>query len=475
MVLLLSFVAAAHAACQVVQTPTERGLTLSVTAQAEPLSCRRLTLRSAGELRVASVRRGKVRVPRDHVGTEAGEVRIGVPELQVGEVVTVDVEVAGAGVEVILGEPPPPAAAAAETHTTWTVAVDPKHPGWGFADPAHASTRREVATVAPDGHRVTEVGGAPAQGRMTIPPGSFVLDLPGGDVSAWGGPGVTVEVAGSRVRFVAPAGGEIAWRVSQVAGASVIPDGRTFVDGLDWRFVQASLPEPAIPVRYASVVDADVLARALYADVQALTPGWLPGPDGLHPRQLNRAWRSGWATPVEAGLILDRLLRQGRMTAAWVLTGADPEKQTLTGYDRLLVAAQVGEREVLLDPACAVCAFDEVSTAVAGKPAVGATDVVPLSTGRLVRKLSLVGTEFAATVHAEGAAALWLREAAWGLGEARRSAILAERLGFPGGRVIGVEGLDTRGGPVKVELSAQRPPRPVFDGDPPWVGGWADE
>lgn len=474
MSLLLLAAAPAFAACQYLQAPTPDGALLTITAVAEPLSCRRITLRATGTFGDVDVRVGKKKVRRDHVVARADEVEIGLPELVPGDVATVAIQLAGDNLEVSLGEPPPRAVRAAETHTTWTVGVDPKHPGWGFADPKFATTVREVATLGPDGHSREEVAGALAQGRMTIPAGSFTLDIPGGEMSGWGGPGVRVERVRTQLRFVAPGGGEIAWRVSSVAGAPIIPDGRTYIEGLDWRFRQVSLPEPAIPVRYASVTDKEALARSLYADVQALAPGWLPTLDALHPRQLNGAWRSGWATPVEAGLILDRILKQVPLISAWVLTGVAPEKLTLTGYDRMLVAARIGDRDVLLDPACPVCAFDEVSTRLVGKPAIGATDVVPLSAGRLTRKLTLAGTEFAASVQAEGAAALWLRELAYGLGDARRAEVLAAALGLEGARISTVEGLDELGAPVHLELVSPRPPRPVFEADPPWVGGWED-
>ncbi len=475
MITLLLAATPALGACQLMQTATATGTVVMVQAMAEPLSCRRVTVRSSRAIPKVDVAIGRRRVPRDHVRFGDNEVEIGLPELNVGDEVRIDVALAADDVEVILGAPPPRAHEAKETHITWTVAVDPKHPGWGFADPKFATTRKEVATVEPAGHRMVDEGGASASGVLRLAPGSFTLEAPGASMMGWGSPGVTVTRTLTKLQFSAPEGGEARWRVSSMAGASVIPDEQTFVEGLDWRFRQVSLPEPAIPVRYGSMTDSEALARALYGEVQALVDGWLPGPSPLHPRQLNRAWRSGWATPVEHALILDRLLKQAQVVSAWMLTGESPEFLTLTGYDRMLVAARLGERDVLLDPACVVCAFDEVSTRVAGKRAVGAAAVVPLSAGQLTRKLTLVGNEFGAVVAASGAAALWLREASWGLGEVRRNEVLATSLGMEGARVTLVEGLESLGQPLRVELTSPRPPAPVFTIEPPWIGGWADE
>ncbi len=475
MIPLLLVAATAQGACQLMQTATPAGTVVLLQAIAEPLSCRRVTLRSSRPIPKVHVAVWRHRVRPDHIRFGDNEVEIGLPELKVGDEVRIDVALAAQDVEVILGPPPARSQPAKETHITWTVAVDPKHPGWGFADPKFAMTRKEVATVDPAGHRVVDEPGAAASGVLRLAPGSFTLDAPGASMMGWGSPGVTVTRTPTKLQFAAPEGGEARWRVSSMAGASVIPDEQTFTEGLDWRFRQVSLPEPAIPPRYGAGNDPEALARALYGDVQSLVDGWLPGPSPLHPRQLNRAWRSGWATPVEHALILDRLLKQGGIVAAWMLTGEAPEFLTLTGYDHMLVAARLGERDVLLDPACGVCDFDEVSTRVAGKRAVGAAAVVPLSPGQLSRKLSLVGNEFAAVVTASGAAALWLREAAVGLGEVRRNEVLAASLGMEGARVTRVEGLESLGQPVRLELTSPRPPGPVFTLEPPWIGGWADE
>ncbi len=474
MIGLLWWARGALAACQLMQTATETGTNVLIQGVSEPLSCRRITLTAPDGPPGVTVRVGGRRVPRDHVKVIGKRVEIGLPELRVGDEVRIDVTVAGEALEVALGEPPE-LAHPTESHVNLAVELSPKHPGWGFADPAFAKTKRTTATVGPDGLSSTTVGGAPAQGVERLAPGSFTLDMPGARITAWASPGVTLTYTHTGARWDAPQGGEARWRVSSAAGEAVIPDGNTYRAGLDWRFVQASFPEPAIPAALVAVREPDPLARALFAATQALTPGWLPGSEALRPRPLNRAWRSGWATSVERGLILHRLLEQGRVRAGWLLTGESAELVTLTGYDRMLVAAQVGDREVLLDPDCPVCAFDEVSTRVAGKPALGAASVVPLSEGHLGRVLSLSGQEYKAEVSATGAAALYLREAAYGLGEARRAERLAEAVGLPGAHIDTLEGLEERGAAIRMLTTSKRPPVPPFEGDPPWLGGWTDQ
>lgn len=474
MIVLLALAGQALAACQLMQTATETGTIVVIQAMSEPLSCRRVTISAPDAPPAVKVRLDGRRVRRDHVRVEGNRIEIGLPELRVGGEARIDVAVAGDKLEVVLGEPPPPAAPA-ETHVTLAVALNPKHPGWGFADPAFATSTRTTATVGPDGLTRTEVGGAPAQGVERLAPGSFTLDIPGARFAAWASPGVTLSYSLTGARWDAPQGGEARWRVSSAVGEAVIPDGETFRAGLDWRFVQVSFPEPAIPTSLVNVREPQAITEALYAAARALTPGWLPGSEPLRPRPLNRAWRSGWASSVERGLILQRLLEQARVQASWLLTGEEAEVVTLTGYDTMLVAARLPDRDVLLDPGCPVCAFDEVSTRVAGKPAVGAAPLVPLSEGHLGRVLTLSGSEYRAEVTATGAAALFLREAAYGLGEARRAEVIADSVGMPGGRIEQLVGLDEPGASMTLTVTSKRPPVAPFETDPPWLGGWTDQ
>ena len=175
MILFALFAANAHAGCQLLQTPTVEGTSLRVLGVSEPLSCRRVTLRTKGAAPTVDVRIGKRKVPRDHILVTDNEVAIGLPELTVGQEATILVSLPGNDLEVILGTPGHVETPPGETHITWTVTLDEKHPGWGFADPKFASTRKEVAVVGPDGHRSHVVAGAMPQGVLVLDPGSFTL------------------------------------------------------------------------------------------------------------------------------------------------------------------------------------------------------------------------------------------------------------------------------------------------------------
>ncbi|MFZ5481309.1 MAG: hypothetical protein ACOZNI_31405 [Myxococcota bacterium] len=512
---LLALAAPAYARCAVQQTPTEAGVRVVVTAEAEPIRCRTVTVRAdapvevEGRLVAADGFVTRLRGPYLRA-LPGGGWEIGAPELAVGGRVELAVTTAGEALTVTVAPAPPVRAEARRAEETRTYLLDAKHPEWGFADRARGRTRVDARYVLapgalvplPEGATVRaaeglapvegalkataseasatwEAPGAAPQGVETIPPGSLTLTSPGVAWVATAGPGVAVEEVEGGVRFVAPEGGEVRWRVASVGGRPVIPDVATFVAGLDARFAAASLPEPAVPFDLKILfrnLGADDRQRAeiLLGEVRALVDAALPGAEPLRPRQLNKAWRSGWATSVERGLVLHRMLGQERIAARWVLTGDAPDPRTLTGYDHLLLRALVDGEPVWIDPACRSCAFGEVSTRWLGKPAVGGADEVPGAPGRLERALALAGDQFVATFRATGAAALWLREIAGEVEPAQRGARLADALGLPGGTLVEADGFEERGAPVRVKVTSSASPRDPFAGDTPWSGGWGD-
>lgn len=471
---LLLVAATAHAACALVQTPTEAGARIQLEAQAEPLSCRAVYLRTDGSPPKVRAWVDGRRVPRRQVFPLDDDLVVALPELSVGSRAVLEVAVGGGNLVVGLGAPPP-RPVAQETHSTWTFALDARHPAWSFADASLGAVEVSEATLGPDGRRTRALSPAPAQGHLRLPPGSLTLVAPGTNVVGLGGDGVDVARTADGLRFDAPEGGEARWRVSSAGGEPVIPDLRTFVDGLEWRFRQVSLPEPALPAGFA--LATDLYQRVL--DIHALVgsrmhEGVIPGADPLRPRALNRAWRSGWGSSVERGLVLMRLLQQQQVPVTWLVTGARAEPFTLTGYDTMILAVAAEGGDLLLDPSCRLCAPGEVSTTLAGRAAVGGAEVVPLAPGRLERSISLSGSEFNVRVNATGAAALWLREVADGLAGHARDEALVGALGVVAGAVASASGLDRPGEPVNLELRTSRSVRPPFDGDPPWAGGWAD-
>lgn len=509
---------AAHARCAVQQAQTSDGVDVVVEAQAEPIGCRTVTVTGDApvELRAFHLTPGgrRDRVRKEHLRRlPGGGWEVSAPGLREGDRLLLQATFDGKDLTVALAPasdvvpPPPPGVRFDERRD---VLLEPRHPAWGFADPSRARTDTELRIDGPlpegwliplpaDAEVVDAGGllpvplglrappgatgvrtvrwrapGAAPQGVVQLPAGSLVLASPGVEWVATAGPGVAVSPVDGGVRFDAPAGGEARWRVARVAGEGVIPDAATFQEGLDWRFAQVSLPEPAVPVRIRRGRDRGALLRDLWLEVRSLGDGALPGADPLRPRQLNRAWRSGWVTPVERALILHRFLGQEKFDAGWVLTGAAADPVTLTGFDTLLVPIVDQGDLVWLDPGCVACAFGEVRTSVMGRAAVGSADAVPRFDGRLERRLSLTDTRFTATITATGAAALWLREQVVGVDPERRAERLAAAVGMRGGTLTAATGVAEPGADITLAIESGRFPTAPFDGEPPWVGGWAD-
>ncbi len=473
-VALLLAVHVASAACRLVQTPTDTGTHLHLEAVSEPLSCRAVYLRVDGQPALRAQLDGR-RVAKKDMFVIDGDHVVALPAMRPGSVADIEVDVPGNALIVSLGEPAP-RPLPAETHVTWTTSLDERHPAWSFADPKLGETVETVATLGPDGRTTRRWGGAPAQGSRLLSPGSFTLEIPGANLVGTASEGVTITRTLTALRFDAPEGGLARWRVSAAGGQGVIPDVSTYVAGIDWRFRAASFPEPALPADFKRVGDIDERIEKIWALVRGrMLLADYPGSDPLRPRPLNRAWRGEWGSGVERALVLLRLLQQQQVVATWLLSGHDADPMTLTGYDHLVLALAAEGGDMLLDPACAPCAYGEVSTRVAGKPAVGGAERVPLQPGRLSRHITLHGTEFRVTVEATGAAALWLRETAEGLSGLVRADRLASALGVVAGRVVSDTGFDNLGEPIRIELVSERSVRPPFDSDPPWNGGWVDE
>lgn len=477
-VVALTFVGAAQAACLLRQAPTRDGVRVELEAQAEPLSCRLMSFSSQGPplsakawIEDESGRRR--RLPKDQLVRSAEGLQVAAPDLMPGGRLEIEVEVPGEDLVVMIGdfEPLP----AVETHLTRSLLLDEKHPGWAFADPTLGSTLTETRTLGPDGATRVELPGVAARDWVQLRPGSFTLMAPATDISITVGPGVTESRVSGGWRFDAPAGGSVRYCIRAVGADLVIPDQRTFVAGTEWHFRQVSLPEPAVPVRLAGMRDRVQLRQLLYDEVRALVRGALPATDPMRPRQLNRAWRSGWASDVEKALILQRFLWQEKIGAEWVMTGSAPDPVTLTGYDTLLLRTSIDGDELWLDPSCDSCRPGEIGTRWMGQPAVGPVREVPKQPGRLTRKLSLVGESFTGHFLASGAAGLYLREAAGAVPDDQRPAAIAAALGMPGATLDRLEGLDEAGADVTVVLQGPSAKDPFPPGTSPWEGGWADE
>lgn len=532
--IFLLVAAPAFATCTFAQTTYADAVEVLLTAGPGEVPCRTVGFTADVPLTVEATLETTVGRKRKLRGDDlrtlpGGGWEVRVPTLAAGDRIVARLSVPAPGLQVALGGAPPPRYPDARRERTVRMVVDERHPGWGFADPAFATTEvldvwhfgeDAPAQVLPAPGRTGPGGaargatadlpdavgwgggagearvqwsaaGAAAQGNERIPPGVFVLDGPPLRWVTSASGGVTVTRTDRGVRFDAPTGGRVRWRVESSGGEPVIPDVATFVAGLDWRFARASLPEPALPPRAKlGVADAEIPGLVLDA-VRAKIDYRYAEADPLRPRPLNRAWQSGWLSPVERGLVLHRLLLQERVDAGWVLTGEAPDPATFTGYDDLLVLARTPQGEVWLDPGCRACAPGEVRPTLQGQPALGAADRIPRQPGLLVRRMRLQEASFLVRFEATGAAALWLREQVAHLDLPRRGDRLATALGVEDGVLVGhsasllpgpgerpladAELLDAPDGTVVIELRTTRNPQPPAGDAPPWDGGWRDE
>ncbi len=472
--MLFAFLAPALAVCVLDQASLPDGVAFRVTADGQAAPCRDVWIRAAGDEAPRAFRRtvdGKKRVKSNHIARVAGGAwHIVVPELQVGEPLEITV-VAEGQVGISVGSPLPAGPAPTSTDIRWVLAG--AHPGWGFADPRLGSTLvearwsldGEAATflpipptatvsraldvfVAPGSARaaagvtLAEVAwieaGASPQGRIHLENNRVSLGAPGVELAWTASPGVRAVMNGEVL--VAEGSGTLSYRVKRVSGEAVIPDVSVFWAGIQDRFRRASLPEPAVPLELKRIVDRSDMETALFTVVGGSTLASLPGHDPMAPRPLNRAWKSGFTSRVERGLILHMLLSQERVASGYVLAGPDVDPETFTGFDAVLVQTKKG----WLDPGCSVCAPGELSPRYAGQPALSADGWVslPEPSGRVARSILVEGADFIVDFRLEGASATSLRERLAEVEPGQRSATLARVLGMVGANVESVTGLE---------------------------------
>jgi len=490
MLLLLLFIPPARAACVVSQTHAVDGIELDIAMDGSCPSISIIADRDA-TVRAWQEQDGfRRKLPKENVeaqpwGTPSFGFRVAAPLLRGEDHLLVRLTwskpaEASPHVDVLLDGSAPKLARGGRCETEWMY-VPGKHPEWGFTDPKHGRVeRRSTWTFGEDGEAgwldgfVAGAGGwwgggpgtvqtasvqapAAALGWAALPPGTWTLRVPGGQLVV--APGEPVpEVA----TVVAAAGGEVRWRVATISGIPVVPDEVSFVAGSDSRYRVASLPEPSVPMSLRGGRDKAAALAALWEAVREPPRGVLG--DAGHPRHLNRAWRSGWLTDAERALVLLRFLGQERIPARWVLTGANPDSSTFVGFDHLLIAAQLpGTSEVIwLDPACRGCALGEIDPALSGQPAMGGAASAPVLDGTLTLTAALTAEgDVETVVSATGAGARWVEDRA---GTDERA--LAELFGVVAASSVVVE----RGkGTVRVVFRSAGPPKPV--GMPGFGGG----
>ena len=502
----------ARAACQVTQrdlvTKGGPAAEIEIAAQGSPDGCRAVRLQPEAANAEAARLEGwwftpagsRYRLPRDHAALlDGGIYHVIAPELVSGGRLLLRVQwekgTASPALTVALGEVPLPTNnALLRRDSRRELILDPDHPGWGFADPARGRTvGTDAWTMLPDaaaerfplpvpsallqfsgltpgpGYVRTDADaaiatwerpGADAQAVLDLPPGTIELV---GPALAWAftaSPGAIRADLPNGVRWEFPSGGQLRYRVLSAGADAVIPDAATWIAGLTERFRVRSLPEPAVPMSLRGHPDPAYVRSQLYALTRALIPLTAPSLDALHPRPLNQAWRGGWASPVEKALILQRLLAQERIPSRWVLTGATPDADTLTGFDQMLLLTPDG----WLDPGCRSCAEGEIRPTLSGRLSIdeqAQLSTIPALPGALRRDIALQGEQFVVEVEATGQAAVWLREPSWGDDPLRREARVRAQLGIGNAELLSAEGMDDRGAPVRLRYRTLEPPGPI--------------
>lgn len=496
----------ASAVCVLDQGPIADGVGFRIRPEGDATPCREVWIRAEGDIAPRArlnTPDGWPRVPKAQiVRVDGGAWMMAVPELDLGEELEIEVKSTGA-VAISIGSPLPAGPSPVATTLSWRLLGT--HPGWGFADPTLGSTETEavwavsgeqvldlpISLPIPPGAKMLNaseilgsqgrwrvpagvttatarwsVAGAAPQGRLNLHDSTLTFagvaddespgrsSLQGVELVVHGSEGVTVTRIGAKV--VARGTGTVSYRVVSVSGERVIPDLGVFWAGIQERFRVVSLPEPAVPVEFQRVAPAD-MRLALFTLVGGSTAGSLPNADPLRPRPLNKAWKSGWSTRVERGLILHMMLVQEKIPSGYVLAGADVEPETFTGFDAVLVQSE----GVWLDPGCQPCAEGEISTRYAGTRALSGAGWVdlPPPAGRMTRLVRIEDTSFIVDFSLEGATALSLREALVGVEPTRQPAVIVSRLGLQGGVVETLTGLDTPGATITARVRGASPPQ----------------
>jgi len=383
-------------------------------------------------------------------------------------------------------------------HTALVLTVDAEAPRLADEPPAGA-TRVE--------HR------APASGRAagaTIPRGATDASCGGGTRSGWGcafeadpaeggerswgwteptlrvvdevalSPGgtLTVETRGGRwvahrigatgsleAGFEAPADApaSVQLRLVEAGGRPVLPDRDAVVTQVAYSAIQASMPEPGLPLEFKnrSVSDAtiDEIMGLVQRRVRTRT---LPTRGDLSPRRLVALKPTGWGTPWEQSLLLTRYLRQLKLDALPVPVRPTPmgdgDGATPTGFTAAAVRLERDGVVSWSDPACPVCVRGELPpTSWGGQALAAGIDRLPPAP---VAHIAITQTDDGVQVTLDPPAALALRLALLDAAPTDRPARVTALFG--GLALSSQEGLGTPGAPVTLSLSAPAGPLPAL-------------
>lgn len=351
----------------------------------------------------------------------------------------------------------------------------PDGPGartWAWSSPTLpvAGALPLVAAPSGAGHLLLEAEGATVALRLDGASGPVETTRA---VSLPDGPGV-----------LAVAEGEAAWRLERVGDRAVLPDRETVIQRIALLGIQASLPEPGLPLRFKNRLDPDgMLEEVLSLVRRRVRAAPAVGRGALSPRPLVSVLRAGWGTAWEQALLLTRYLRQLKVDAvplpvrprsAGVGDPASP-----SGHTAAVVRVERAGRTHWLVPACTLCAVDELPADLHEAAVLSdAVRALPPATRGGVHITALA--DGGSRVALEGAAARGLRAALLDIRPAERLAAVPGLIGAPGAGLRNHTGLAEPGAAVVLELDGPTagPPLPevALQGSAevvlPWAGTW---
>lgn len=249
-----------------------------------------------------------------------------------------------------------------------------------------------------------------------------------------------------------------AWRIARVGDTEVLPDRDGVIQRIALLGIQASLPEPGLPLRFKNRLDPDDLIGEVLSLVRRRVRAAPPiGRGPLSPRPLVSVLRAGWGTAWEQALLLTRYLRQLKIDAvpmpvrprsAGAGDPASPE-----GHTAAVVRVQRDGRTHWIAPACVLCAVDELPSSL-HEASVLSVELsrLPAASPGTVEVLAL--EDGGTRVTLDGAAARWLRESLLVRRPEARLAAIPDLLGAPGRTLLSHAGLAEPGARVGL----------VFDG-----------
>ena len=252
------------------------------------------------------------------------------------------------------------------------------------------------------------------------------------------------------------------WVLPTLDGAPVLPDRATALSRVAYAALQASLPEPALPLAYKNRVPDAAFVESLLRRVQRdVRTDSVPGRGPLRPRRLVQLKRTGWGTPWETALLLSRLLRQARLPATPIpvrpiASGPVPPSVPVGYSDAVVFVADEDASDsgwgagYFLSPTCRVCAPGELPLELWGSQVLTTEhQQLPPAPVSAVR-IEEVGTQL--RVWLSPPAALGVRAGLLKVSPTERGEALPALLGLDGLTLVSQTGLETPGAAVTLVL-----------------------